>query len=174
MVCCCFVAVCSSQPVSARDALSLPGIDQALLSDADLRTRGFGWPDGLSSLTGDLAAPTQPLTNNAGAGAAVGITSGLSAATSDSSSSRSASLVGRFNRHSQRLLLQQLLQPAAAAAAMKEEAGQREKMGLVVLHDKQLRKRQRPAATAAAPVPAADPEDAATRGLSTPDRNIKP
>ena len=146
------------QPISARDALSLPGLDKALLSDADLRVRGFGLPDGLSSLAGDLAERTPPPPAAA------------AASTAAAAAACSSSLVGRFNRHSQRLLLQQLLQPAAAAAATSDAAGPREKVQLLVQQEQQLRKHQGAAAAAAAAaaagVPAADPRDAATREAS--------
>ncbi|KAL8429115.1 hypothetical protein Efla_003168 [Eimeria flavescens] len=132
--------------VSARDALSLPGIEKTLLSDADLRVRGFGLPDGLSSLAGDLAEK-QPTAGSAASAAAASATS---------------SLIGRFNRHSQRLLLQQVLQPAAAAAAANDEAAPRDQVQLVVQQDQQLRRRA--AAAAVAGVPAANPNDAATLG----------
>ncbi|KAL8432537.1 hypothetical protein ACSSS7_004534 [Eimeria intestinalis] len=142
-----FVSV-ARQRVSAQDALCLPGIEKTLLSDADLRIRGFGLADGLSSLAGDLAEK----------GPQAGFTASGAAAAAASSS-----LVGRFNRHSQRLLLQQLLQPAAAAAAAHDDAATRDKVGLVLLQERHLRS-QAAAAAAAAGVPPADPNDAATLG----------
>lgn len=141
------VRMCWVQLVSSRDALSLPGVDRTLLSDADLRVRGFGLPDGLSSLAGDLAEKPIAMggaTAPASAVAAVG----------------SGSLVGRFNKHSQRLLLQQLLQPAAAAAVTGDKTGHKEKLQLLVQQDELLR-RQRGVTTGTG-VPAADPKDAAT------------
>ncbi|KAL8445951.1 hypothetical protein Emag_004916 [Eimeria magna] len=110
------------------------------------QVRGFGLPDGLSSLAGDLAEKG-PYAGSTG-----------SAATAAASSS----LVGRFNRHSQRLLLQQLLQPAAAAAAAHDDAATRDKVELVLRQERHLRN-QAAAAAAAAGVPPADPNDAATR-----------
>ncbi|CDJ66736.1 Chromosome III, complete sequence, related [Eimeria necatrix] len=135
--------------VSSRDALSLPGVDRTLLSDADLRVRGFGLPDGLSSLAGDLAEKPIPM-------------GGASAPASAVAAVGSGSLVGRFNKHSQRLLLQQLLQPAAAAAVTGDKAGYQEKLQLLVQQDELLR-RQRGVTTGTG-VPAADPKDAATIG----------
>ncbi|XP_026190978.1 uncharacterized protein LOC34623057 [Cyclospora cayetanensis] len=140
-------------PLSARDTLSLPGIERTLLSDADLRVRGFGLPDGLSSLAGDLAElPVPPSLGSAAA------PSGDATATASV-----GCLVSRFNRHSQRLLLQQLLQPAAAAAAISDTTGPQEKLQLL-LQQEQRKKHPRTSAGANMSIPAVPASEAATLG----------
>lgn len=148
------------QPVSSREALCLPGIERTLLSDADLRVRGFGLPDGLSSLAGDLAEKPPPAAVVAAAAAAsAGPEAEAEAAAAASSSS---SLVGRFNKHSQRLLLQQLLQPAAAAAAINDEAGHEQKLHLLLQQEEHQRKRRSVRPEPAGAVLQANLKDAAT------------
>ena len=146
------------QPLSSREALCLPGVERSLLSDADLRVRGFGLPDGLSSLAGDLAEKPSPAAAAASAAAAAPEAEAEAAAAASSGSS----LVGRFNKHSQRLLLQQLLQPAAAAAAINDEVSHEEKLQLLLQQEEQQRKRRSVRPDAAAAIFPADVKDAAT------------
>lgn len=102
-----------------------------MLSDEDFRVAGRGLVDGLSSLAGDLSQ-SRPSAETHQQGAA-------SSGSGRSGSVPPPSLGERFNRHSQRLLLQQLLAPVAAKAATALETELPEQVRLLVDLEMQMR-----------------------------------